>query len=175
MKNRKRNIPRTLYYPAIFLKLKKGGYEIFFPDFENSATFGRNLADGMYMASDYIGAVLHDDILKGNELKKPSDPSSINIEKFLKENELDDESLKEFAKEKGIKEEEAEHVLKESFVTLVPFNSMEYLRNVEQITVRRNVTLPYWLNKAAKNCNINFSQTLQEALVNKLDEDEESE
>ena len=87
MKNKKGIISRTLYYPAIFLKLKKGGYEIFFPDFENSATFERNLADGMYMASDYIGAVLHDDILKGNELKKPSDPSGINIEKFLKEND----------------------------------------------------------------------------------------
>ena len=175
MKNKKGIVSRTLYYPAIFLKLKKGGYEIFFPDFENSATFGRNLADGMYMASDYIGAVLHDDILKGNELKDPSDPSSINIEKFLKENELDDESLKEFAREKGIDEEEAEHVLEESFVTLVPFNPMEYLKNVEQRTVRRNVTLPYWMNEAAKNCNINFSQTLQEALMNKLDEDEESE
>lgn len=175
MKNKKGIISRTLYYPAIFLKLKKGGYEIFFPDFENSATCGRNLQDGMYMAADYIGAVLHDDILKGNKLKNPSDPSSINIEKFLKENELDDESLKEFAKEKGIDEEEAEHVLEESFVTLVPFNPMEYLKNVEQRTVRRNVTLPYWMNEAAKNCNINFSQTLQEALMNKLDEDEESE
>ena len=175
MKNKKGIISRTLYYPAIFLKLKKGRYEIFFPDFENSATFGNNIPDGMYMAADYIGAVLHDDILKGNELKEPSDPSTINIEKFLKENELDDESLKEFAREKGIDEEEAEHVLEESFVTLVPFNPMEYLKNVEQRTVRRNVTLPYWMNEAAKNCNINFSQTLQEALMNKLDEDEESE
>lgn len=174
MKNKKGIVSRTLYYPAIFLKLKKGGYEIFFPDFENSATFGRNLADGMYMASDYIGAVLHDDILKGNELKNPSDPSSINIEKFLKENELDDESLKEFAREKGIDEEEAEHVLEESFVTLVPFNPMEYLKNVEQRTVRRNVTLPYWMNEAAKNLDINFSKALQEAIMHKLNSDEEN-
>ena len=145
MKNKKGIISRTLYYPAIFLKSKKGGYEIFFPDFVNSATCGRNLQDGMYMGSDYIGAVLHDDILKG------------------------------FAREKGIDEEEAEHVLEESFVTLVPFNPMEYLRNVEQRTVRRNVTLPYWMNEAAKNCNINFSKTLQDALMNKLNLDEESE
>ena len=175
MKNKKGIISITLYYPAIFLKLKKGGYEIFFPDFENSATFGSNIPDAMYMATDYIGAVLHDDILKGNELKEPSDPSSINMEKFLKENDLDDESLKEFAREKGLNEEYAEHIMEESFVTLVPFNPIKYLKNVEQRTVRRNVTLPYWMNEAARNLDINFSKTLQEAIMNKLNIDEDEE
>ncbi len=32
----------------------------------------------------------------------------------------------------------------------------------------RTVTLPYWLNKAAKKAGINFSQTLQDALMQKL-------
>lgn len=32
----------------------------------------------------------------------------------------------------------------------------------------RTVTLPYWLNRAAKKAGINFSQTLQEALIQKL-------
>lgn len=32
----------------------------------------------------------------------------------------------------------------------------------------RTVTLPYWLNRAAKKAGINFSQTLQDALIQKL-------
>ena len=32
----------------------------------------------------------------------------------------------------------------------------------------RTVTLPYWLNRAAKQAGINFSQTLQDALMQKL-------
>lgn len=51
MKNRKDNILRTLYYPAIFLKLKKTDMKIFL-DFENSATCGRNLVDGMYLKNN---------------------------------------------------------------------------------------------------------------------------
>ena len=88
---------------------------------------------------------------------------------------MDDESLKEFAMEKGINEEYAEHIMEESFVTLVPFNPIKYLKNVEQRTVRRNVTLPYWMNKAARNLDINFSKTLQEAIMDKLNTDEDEE
>ena len=34
--------------------------------------------------------------------------------------------------------------------------------------VNRTVTLPYWLDKEAKNEGINFSQTLQNAIMEKL-------
>ena len=35
-------------------------------------------------------------------------------------------------------------------------------------SVRKNVTLPEWLCKRAEKASVNFSQTLQEALVKKL-------
>ncbi len=34
--------------------------------------------------------------------------------------------------------------------------------------VRRNVTLPNWLNKAAEDAHVNVSKILQEALMAKL-------
>jgi len=34
--------------------------------------------------------------------------------------------------------------------------------------VRKNLTIPFWLNAAAKKANINFSQTLQNALKAEL-------
>ena len=35
-------------------------------------------------------------------------------------------------------------------------------------SVRKNVTLPEWLNSRAERAGINFSQTLQESLIQKL-------
>ena len=42
--------------------------------------------------------------------------------------------------------------------------------NIEGIgkSVRKNVTLPFWLDKLAEKASINFSQTLQESLLQKL-------
>lgn len=35
-------------------------------------------------------------------------------------------------------------------------------------SVRKNVTLPFWLDRLAEKARINFSQTLQESLMQKL-------
>lgn len=35
-------------------------------------------------------------------------------------------------------------------------------------SVKKTLTIPYWLEKKAKEQNINFSQTLQEALLQKI-------
>jgi predicted RNase H-like HicB family nuclease len=39
---------------------------------------------------------------------------------------------------------------------------------IENKTVKKTLTIPSWLNIQAERCNINFSQTLQEALKQKL-------
>ncbi len=44
----------------------------------------------------------------------------------------------------------------------------QFLENLYNKAENRTVTLPYWLNKAAKEAHINFSQTLQDALMEKL-------
>ena len=50
-----------------------------------------------------------------------------------------------------------------SFVTYIDSGITE-----SQRYVRKNVTLPEWLDKKAEKASINFSQTLQEALCQKL-------
>lgn len=167
---------KNYYYPAIFIKSRNDkGYEIYLPDFENSATQGEDLDNAMYMARDYIGCVLYEDIVKGNDLPVPSDLSNIDIEKYLKENELDEESLKKYCIEKGHDPKVAELDLEKSFKTLVRFNPVEYMNNVEKRTVRKNVSLPYWLNEVAKQNNWNCSKILREALIRKLEGDDEGE
>lgn len=56
----------------------------------------------------------------------------------------------------------------ESIITLVDVDFVEYRRRNENKTVRRNVTLPSWLNAAAEAAEINVSKVLQEALKEKL-------
>ncbi|MDV9712354.1 type II toxin-antitoxin system HicB family antitoxin [Clostridioides difficile] len=53
-------------------------------------------------------------------------------------------------------------------VILVKVNLRETIKNFDSKSVNKTVTLPSWLNKEAEKNKINFSQTLQEALKNKL-------
>ncbi|MCD7763502.1 MAG: type II toxin-antitoxin system HicB family antitoxin [Lachnospiraceae bacterium] len=55
------------------------------------------------------------------------------------------------------------------FVSLVDVDLTEYRRRVDNKAVRRNVTLPNWLNVEAEKAHINVSKTLQEALMAKLE------
>ena len=53
-------------------------------------------------------------------------------------------------------------------VTLVDIDFAEYRRKNDMRTVRRNVSLPSWLNAAAEKANINVSAVLQSALKEAL-------
>ncbi len=53
-------------------------------------------------------------------------------------------------------------------VTLVDVDFTAYRRKHENRTVRKNVTIPSWLNEAAEEAQINFSAVLQNALKQEL-------
>ena len=53
-------------------------------------------------------------------------------------------------------------------VTLVDSDIDEYRRKLDARTVRKNLTLPSWLNEKAEKANVNFSQLLQRALKEEL-------
>lgn len=53
-------------------------------------------------------------------------------------------------------------------VTLVDVDFDEYRRVNDLRTVRKNCTLPSWLNYRAENAGLNFSQVLQNALMKEL-------
>lgn len=104
----------------------------------NINTQGKDLADAIEMARDAIG-ITGIDMLDDNEkLPIPTD-----IEKVSKENDSD-------------------------IVTLVDIDFDEYRRQNELRTVRRNVTLPSWLNFEAEKSGINVSALLQSALKSEL-------
>ncbi len=64
---------------------------------------------------------------------------------------------------KKIKKEEDE------IITLVDVDFFAYRQTLEKKSVKKNCTLPAWLNKKAEEAGINFSKTLQKALLRELE------
>lgn len=102
------------------------------------------LADAIAMARDAIGIACISLEDEGKPLVKPSAIFDIDVTNGT----FSDEGV-------GI-------------VSLVDVDLSVYRRRIEQKTVRRNVTLPNWLNLEAENAQINVSRVLQEALMMKL-------
>ena len=55
-----------------------------------------------------------------------------------------------------------------SFVSAVDLDLDAYRKAMNQKAVRRNVSIPAWLDKKAEEAHINVSRVLQEALIEKL-------
>ena len=134
----------TVVYPVIFTAThdEKDTYLIYIPDIDGT-TEGYGMSDAYSIARDYMGYSFYDK--DDNDLPAPSNITEINVAdgKFSNEGE--------------------------SFASLVDLNLTEYRRSINKKTVRRNVSIPEWLNLEAEKAHINVSRVLQEALKEKLD------
>ncbi len=133
----------AVIFPAIFTAThdKKDTYLVYIPDI-NGMTEGHGLEDAVNMARDYIGCTFYDK--SDDSIPTASDIADIDISKG------------EFAG-KG-----------DSFVSLVDTDLDAYRQKMDNKPVRRNVSLPNWLNKKANEAHINVSRVLQDALIDKL-------
>ena len=64
--------------------------------------------------------------------------------------------------------EELETDLSDAFINMVAVDVAEYAKTHFEKSVKKTLSIPAWLNKAALEKNINFSQVLQEALLKKI-------
>lgn len=132
-------------YPVIFTPLndEKNTVLVEVPDM-NILTQGYGMPDAIYMARDAIGLKGIDIEDDGRDIPAPSELSAIDI------------GAGTFAGDgKG-------------YVSLVDIDFTEYRRRTDNKTVRRNVTIPNWLNQEAEKAHLNVSRVLQEALMVKL-------
>ena len=133
----------VLIYPVIFTATHddKDTYLIEIPDI-GGATEGYGLLDAYKMAKDYIGNHCYN---KANS----EIPSSSGI--------------------KSIKAEEGEFAdAGDTFVSLVDVDLDAFRKIMNNKAIRRNVSIPSWLNQAADEAGLNVSRGLQEALLEKL-------
>ena len=56
----------------------------------------------------------------------------------------------------------------EEIETYVDVDFREYRKKQDNKKVKKTLSIPSWLNEAAENEHINFSRTLEEALISKL-------
>lgn len=133
-------------YPACFLK-EEIGYSVIFPDLNWLATCGDTIEEAMSMAVDCLAGYLYTSQKDGTNIPTPSALSAINPEVVIKE--LDCSADK-------------------AFVNMVSVDVTAYAKEHFEKSVKKTLSIPAWLNKAALEQNINFSQVLQEGLISKL-------
>lgn len=129
-------------YPACFIK-EDNGYSVIFPDLNDLATCGQTLDEALAMAVDCLAGYLY-------WLQKDGEtaPAASSME------QIDPAAIAE----------DLEVSSEEMFVNIVTVDVAEYAKANFEKSVKKTLTIPAWLNKAALERDINFSQVLQDAL-----------
>lgn len=135
-------------YPACFFK-EDNGYSVIFPDLNYLATQGDTLEDAVTMAVDCLAGYLYTAKMDNEKIPKASKLSDINIDRL--------------SDELGIT-----GAYTDAFTNMVSVDVKAYAKEHFDKSVRKTLTIPAWLNTAAQEEGINFSKTLQEALMSKL-------
>ena len=133
-------------YPACFFK-EESGYSVVFPDLNWLATCGETENEAMSMAVDCLAGYLYTLKNDGEQFPAASAMKDVSLEKVAKELDADTTN---------------------AFVSMVSVDVAEYAKTHFEKSVRKTLTIPAWLNIAAQQKNINFSQTWQEALLAKI-------
>ena len=127
---------------AAFIKQDDDMYLVSVPDV-GSMTEGKDFFDAIGMARDLLGTI---SLVK--ELPEP-----MSAEDAIAAAAAKDIDGFTFA---------------DATMTYVDIDTNEYQNKLNTKAVRRNVSLPAWLNEKAENAGINVSRVLQDALIERL-------
>lgn len=131
-------------YPVI-IKQDDDCYLVYVPDIDRN-TEGYSLYDAIVMARDLIGTYSLDYDLP--------EPSNEDTALRLTKEKMDDD----------------EFTWSDGTMVLVDIDVDAYRKRFQNKAVKKNCSIPYWLNEKAEAAGINFSRVLQEALIEKLEE-----
>ncbi len=124
-------------YPACIYPNDDGSYTGVFPDLKGCVTQGDDLADIIYMLKDAGCGWLLTELEEGKDVPVSSDIRKIKADEY----------------ENG-------------FVSLIVLDVFKYSEKYGKKAVRKNCTIPYWLDIYAKENNLSLSAVLQNALLN---------
>lgn len=137
-------------YPACFYR-EEEGYSVVFPDLDYLSTQGESLEDAFDAAVDCLASYLYHAKRNGDAIPAPSDLRDVDV----------------MAVSMALN---PDLPIGEAFANMVSVDANAYAKLYLEKAVRKTLTIPAWLNDAAIECGINFSQTLQEALEAKVRE-----
>lgn len=104
----------------------------------------------MEMAEDLIAGIVLDEMEDGNKIPKPSKIQDTNFENF--ESKIDIEDWNYISK----------------FKTYIAVDISEFAKKWGKELVKKTVNIPKWINTKAEELKINFSKTLEEALLKEI-------
>lgn len=137
-------------YPVLFFEEKESGYSIFVPDLNNASTCGDTLEEAMAMAEDLIAGIVLDEMEEGNKIPNASKIENVDFQEL--ENTLEIENWDYISK----------------FKTYVVVDIDVFAKKWGKELIKKTVNIPKWINTKAETLNINFSKTLEEALLQKI-------
>ncbi len=129
-------------YP-VFIKQSGKDFLVYIPDL-NGYTEGKNVADAIAMARDYIGLAGIDKQADGESLPPASDYAEA-MKKAKANTDIFDYS--------------------DGLLTMVDVNLVEYRKQFDNRAVRKNCTVPYWMTVKADEAGLNYSRVLQDAIA----------
>lgn len=142
-------------YPVLFFEESEGGYSVFVPDLQKAlnttaSTCGSDLEEAMKMAEDLIAGLILDEVEQGNKVPEASKIENINFEDF----------------EKSLDIKNWNYVSK--FKTYIAVDINEFAKKWGKNLIKKTVNIPQWINTKAEEMKINFSKTLEDALLEKI-------
>ena len=137
-------------YPVLFYEEKENGYSVFIPDLDNASTCGTTLQAAMEMAEELIASVVLDDMEEEDRIPKASNIEEVSFDKL----------------ESSLDIEDWDYVSK--FKTYIAVDISLYAEKWGKELVKKTVNIPKWVNTKAEELKINFSKTLEEALLKKI-------
>lgn len=130
-----------LIYPACFYEdPKTNEYTVVVPDLQGCTTGGKNLAEAIEMVIDAASGWILTALEDGENIPKPTDIQNVKLDYDLNPNG-------------------------KSFISIISLDMDSYAEKYGDKAVRKNLTIPAWLNTFAEKKHINFSETLQKALT----------
>ena len=133
--------PDIYRYPAIF-SYEEDGVHIVFPDLPGCITFGKDEGDAVRAAREGLTLHLYGMEQDEEEIPRPSSMRVLAEQEELQKNEV--------------------FLLVEAFMPA--FREKQSKR-----FVKKTLSVPYWMNAEAERIGLNFSQTLQNAILQKLE------
>lgn len=124
-----------LLYPACFYPAKEGGYTVVVPDLPGCVSEGDTLAEAIEMAVDAASGWILDEWEDGKTVPAPGNVKDTHPDSA------------------------------DGFVSLLTLDMDAYAEKYGNKAVRKNLTIPAWLNTFAESQHINFSKVLQDSLL----------
>ena len=126
-------------YPVCIYPGDVSGYTVIIPDLPGCVTEGETIADALEQAIDAASGWVLDELEEGRKAPEASAAETVKADEY----------------ENGL-------------VSVIMLDIDAYAEKYGSKAVRKNCTIPAWLNTAAEKANLNFSQILQTALQERL-------